>query len=134
MPYLISNMVAKGFTPYTARLAPKSQWARPQLGRQPQKTTRFASDPTVKATWRFIRRWVCHNHKLYYSYVILCAILVYNIWWQAVIGYYRKRNYHRSLPYAIPKEKEWQLIKPKDDDEWDDEEETTEGGEEAAEE
>ena len=107
------------------------------MGRKPQKTTRFASDPTVKATWRFIRRWVCHNHKLYYSYVICCAILVYNFWYATVVGYYKRRNYHRSLPYAIQKEKEWQLIKPKDDDdEWDEEEEggATEGGEEAAEE
>ena len=41
------------------------------------------------------------------------------------------------MPYAIQKEKERQLIKPKDDDdEWDEEEEggATEGGEEAAEE
>lgn len=38
-----------------------------------------------------------------------------------MIGGYRKRNHHRSLPYAIQAEAEWALIKPKDDD--DDEEE-----------
>ena len=45
------------------------------------------------------------------------AFTVYNFWWYTMVGYYRQRNYHRSLEYAIQKEKEWDLIKPKDDDE-----------------
>lgn len=93
------------------------------LGRKPQKLTRFGADPTVKATWRFIRSWVCHNHKLYYSYVILCAFSVYQFWWYTCVGYYRRRNAHRSLEFAIQKEKEWALIKPKDEDEYEEEEE-----------
>ena len=68
-----------------------------------------------------IRSWVCHNHKLYYTYVILCAMGVYNFWWNTCVGYYRRRNHHRSLEFAIQKEKEWQLIKPKDDDDYGDE-------------
>jgi hypothetical protein len=92
-------------------------------GRKPAKVTRFGADPTVKATWRFIRSWVCHNHKLYYSYVILCAFSVYQFWWYTCVGYYRRRNHHRSLEFAIQKEKEWQLIKPKDEDEYEEEEE-----------
>ena len=31
MPHLISNLVEKGYTPYTARLAPKNLWSRPTL-------------------------------------------------------------------------------------------------------
>merc|ERR1711934_373482 len=23
--------------------------------------------------WRFIRTWVTHNHKLYYTYILACA-------------------------------------------------------------
>ena len=72
--------------------------------------------------WRLIRTWVCHNHKVYYSYVIGCAFLVYNFWWYTLVGYYRRRNDHRSLEWAIAKEKEWDLIKPKEDD-YDEEEE-----------
>ena len=34
MPHLISNMVEKAFTPYTARLAPKHLVQKPQLGKQ----------------------------------------------------------------------------------------------------
>jgi hypothetical protein len=88
-----------------------------------QKQTRFGADPTVKATWRLIRSWICHNHKLYYSYVIGCAFMVYQFWWFTCVGYYRRRNHHRSLEWAIQKEKEWDLIKPKDEDEYGDEEE-----------
>ena len=33
MPHLISNLVEKNFTPYTARLAPKNLWSRPALGK-----------------------------------------------------------------------------------------------------
>jgi len=33
MPHLISNLVEKGFTPFTARLAPKNLWSRPPLGK-----------------------------------------------------------------------------------------------------
>ena len=54
-----------------------------------------------------IRSWVCHNHKLYYTYVILCAMGVYNFWWNTCVGYYRRRNHHRSLEFAIQREKEW---------------------------
>ena len=99
--------------------------------------TRFTSDPTVKATWRLIRSWVAQNHKLYYTYVLISKLLysssalgafaVYQFWWFNVVGYYRRRNHHRSLDYAIQKEKEWDLIKPKDEDE--EEEETSAGGE-----
>ena len=87
------------------------------IGRKPQKITAFGASPAVKQFWRFTRSWVCHNHKLYYTYVLGCAILVYNFWWQTIIGYYRKRNYTRSLEYAILKEKEWDAIKPKEEDE-----------------
>jgi hypothetical protein len=33
MPHLISNLVEKGYTPYTARLAPKNLWSKPVLGK-----------------------------------------------------------------------------------------------------
>ena len=100
------------------------------LGRKPQKQTRFGADPTVKKTWRFIRSWICHNHKLYYTYVLLCAFGVYQFWWYTLIGYYRRRNHERSLEWAIQKEREWDLIKPKEE-EYDDEEESEEEGGEA---
>jgi len=122
MPHLISNLVEKSYTPSTARLAPKNLWSRPTLARKPQKTTFFSRDPTIKATWRLIRSWVCHNHKLYYSYVICVAFLAYQFWWNMCVGYYRRRNHHRSLAVAIQREKEWDLIKPKEE-EYDEEEE-----------
>jgi hypothetical protein len=85
MPHLISNLVEKSFTPFTAKLAPRHLWSKPKLGtipfrssllpigRQPQKVSRLGADPTWKASWSFIRRWVCHNHKLYYTYVLVCT-------------------------------------------------------------
>lgn len=85
----------------------------------------------MKATWRFFRSWLCHNHKLYYSYVIAIACVTYQFWWHTMVGYYRRRNHHRSLPFAIQKEKEWDLVKPKEE-EYDEEEESEEGGAEAA--
>ncbi len=91
------------------------------IGRKPARTTFFSRDPTVKATWRFIRSWICHNHKLYYAYVLLCGFLAYQFWWYTCVGYYRRRNHHRSLPVAIQREKEWQLNKPKEE-EYDEEE------------
>ena len=50
-----------------------------------------------------------------------------------MVGYYRARNEHRSLKWAIQKEKEWDLIKPKEEeyDDEDDEGEEAAGGEEA---
>jgi hypothetical protein len=72
MPHLISNLVEKSYTPFTAKLAPRHLWSKPQLGRKPMKTSRFGADPTVKKTWRFIRTWIAQNHKLYYTYVLLC--------------------------------------------------------------
>ena len=84
-----------------------------------------------------VRSWICHNHKLYYTYVILCAMGVYNFWLNTCVGYYRRRNYHRSLEFAIQREKEWQLNKPKEEDEYGEEdygeEAPAEGGEAPAE-
>ena len=99
--------------------------------------TALGKSAAYKNFWRFTRRWVCHNHKLWYSYVILCAIGVYQVYYSFVVGYYRNRNYHRSLEAAILREEEWQRNKPADDDddlfgdddEEDDEEEGAEGGE-----
>ena len=54
--------------------------------------------------------------------MILCAFTVYNFWWYAVVGRYRRINAHCSLAYAIQKEKEWALNKPKDEDEYGSEE------------
>ena len=76
--------------------------------------------------WRGIRTWVCHNHKMYYTYVVLTALALSNFWWHMCVGYYRQRNYTRSLEYAINVEKEWDMIKPKDDDDDDEEEEEEE--------
>ena len=71
-----------------------------------------------------MRTWVCHNHKAYYSFVVLNAMGVYTFWWYTCIGYYRQRNYERSLPYAQEREKWWAENKPpeeEDDDEEEDE-------------
>ena len=73
--------------------------------------------------WRLIRTWVCHNHKVYYTVSIFWAFTVYQFWWYSVVGYYKQRNEHRSLEWAINKEKEWDLIKPKEE-EYDDEEDS----------
>jgi hypothetical protein len=97
-----------------------------RIERKPQKTSRIGQSSTWKATWRFIRSWICHNHKAYYTYVILSGVGVYSAWWYALIGYYRARNSHRSLEYALQAEAEWQLIKPKDDDDDDEDEEEEE--------
>jgi len=80
-------------------------------------------DPTWKAMWRLIRTWVCHNHKAYYTYILVCALGLYNMWWHTLVGYYRNRNHTRSLEYAIAAEKEYQDNKPPEDDDDDDEEE-----------
>ena len=81
------------------------------------KVSRLGADPTWKAMWRFIGRNVCQNHKMYYTYVIACAFLTYEFWWYSMVGYYRQRNHHRSLEWAIQKEKEYQENKTDDDDE-----------------
>ena len=83
MPYLISNLYEKAFTPYTARMAPKQFVQKPQLGmlnqliksgRKPQKVSRVGADPTVKRFWRFVRHWITHNHKIYYTFVVLSKL------------------------------------------------------------
>jgi hypothetical protein len=76
--------------------------------------------------WRGIGTYVCQNQKVYYTYVLFMAFAFYNSVWQMVIGLYRRRNYHRSLPVAIQREKEWDLIKPKDEDDEDEEDEEEE--------
>ena len=92
----------------------------------------MGADPTVKRFWRFVRHWITHNHKIYYTFVVLSmfaankhsgAIGVYNMWWAIVVSRYRRVNYHRSLDFAIQREKEWEINKPKDEDEEDEEEE-----------
>jgi len=123
MPHFISNLYEKNYTPFTAMLAPKNQVHKPVLGRKPQKSTRFGSDPIVRSFWRFVRRWITHNHKLYYTYVILSALVVANFWEYTIVNSYRRNNHHRSLEWAIQKEKEWQLNKPKEEDEEEEEEE-----------
>ena len=102
------------------------------LVRKPVKTSRLGADPNWKFFWRTIRSYICHNHKMYYSFVILNACLVYQFWWHTCVGYYRRRNYHRSLEFAQRKEAEWELIKPKDDD-YGDEDYGDEEGDAAAE-
>jgi len=107
MPHLISNLYEKNYTPFTAKLAPRNLWNRPVLSRKPQKTGKLGQSSTWKASWRLIRTWITHNHKAYYTYVILSGVAVYSFWWYALIGYYRARNSHRSLEYAIQAEAEW---------------------------
>ena len=75
--------------------------------------------------WRGIRSWICHNHKIYYTVSIGWAFAAYQFWWYSMVGYYRQRNSHRSLEHAIQREKEWDLIKPKEE-EYDDEEDEDE--------
>ena len=58
---------------------------------------------------------------------------MYNFWWQTLVGYYRRRNYTRSLEFAILKEKEWDAIKPKEEEEEEYEEEAGAGAEAEAE-
>ena len=103
------------------------------IGRKPAKVSFLGADPTWKATWRLIRSWVCHNHKVYYTVSIFWAFAIYQAMWYSMVGYYRARNEHRSLKWAIAKEKEWDLIKPKEEeyDDEDDEGEEAAGGEEA---
>ena len=43
MPHLISNLVEKIFTPFTAKRAPHQLWSKSQLGRKLQKVTRFGA-------------------------------------------------------------------------------------------
>ena len=89
--------------------------------------SRFGADPTVNASWRLIRTWITHNHKVYYTYSLVCAFLVYHFWWYTCVGYYTRRNEHRSLAWAVRAEKEYQANKPaEEDEEYDDEEEPTE--------
>lgn len=126
MPHLISNLYEKSYTPFTAKLAPRNLWNRPVLERQPQKTNRYAQSAPVKAFWRGIRTYICHNHKAYYMYVLVSSFALYNVTWAIVIGNYRRENHHRGLEFAMQAEKEWQLIKPKDDDDDDEDEEEEE--------
>jgi hypothetical protein len=77
--------------------------------------------------WRLIRSWVCHNHKVYYTVSIFWAFAVYQVWWHTLVGYYRQRNAHRSIEFAIQKEAEWEINKPKEE-EYDDEDYGDEAG------
>jgi hypothetical protein len=86
----------------------------------------------VKTFWRLTRSWICHNHKAYYTYVLLCACLVYNVVWHGAIGYYRWNNRERSLEWAIEQERIWDEIKPKEE-EYDDEDYGDEDAAEVAE-
>jgi len=126
MPHLISNLYEKKYTPFTAKLAPKNLWSYPKMGRKPQKITRIGADPNVKAFWRFIRNWVTHNHKFYYTYVTLTAATIFTVWHNLLIGYYRRNNYERSLPFAKKAELEWEINKPPEDDDDDEEDEEDE--------
>ena len=63
--------------------------------------SRLGADPRWKAMWRFLRTWVTHNHKIYYTYVLATACGVYNLWWNILIGYYRERNADVSSIYPI---------------------------------
>ena len=65
----------------------------------------MSSSGPMKSFWRFIRNYLCHNAKLYYTYVLLVGMGAYNFhyWW--IVSYYRKKNYFRSLEYAIEAEK-----------------------------
>merc|ERR1711935_746636 len=105
------------------KLAPRDLCNRPALGRKPARVSRLGADPTWKGMWRFIRTWVCHNHKLYYTYVLSCALGLYLFWWHTLVGFYRQKNAHRSLEWAMNAEKEWEANKPPEDDDDDDEEE-----------
>lgn len=102
------------------------------IGRKAPKVGFLGADPTWKASWRMIRSWVCHNHKIYYTVSIFWAFALYNIMWNGMVGYYRQRNHHRSLEWAINKEREWDLIKPKEEEYDDEEDEDEASGDEAA--
>ena len=63
-------------------------------------------------------------------------MMMYNLWYSVLIGYYKKINYHRSLPYALDKERDWQANKPDDDDDelWGDDDDEEDDEEEGADE
>tara|TARA_B100000519_G_C13920875_1_gene286745 strand:+ start:249 stop:404 length:156 start_codon:yes stop_codon:yes gene_type:complete len=48
---------------------------------------------------------------------------LYSFWWYACVGYYKQRNYERSLGYAQEREKWWAENKPPEEDDDDEEEE-----------
>ena len=102
------------------------------IGRKAPKVGFLGADPTWKASWRMIRSWVCHNHKIYYTLSIFWAFAIYQVMWNGMVGYYRQRNEHRSLEWAIAKEAEWELIKPKEEEYDDEEDEDEASGDEAA--
>ena len=77
-----------------------------------------------KSFWRMIRTWITHNHKAYYTYIVLSAMGLYNFWYYIIIEMrYKSINAHRSLEFAIQAEEEWQKNKPAEDDDDDEEEE-----------
>ena len=123
MVFILSNQYEKRYTPYMAKVAPQHLVHTPQLGRyltlklfllkqskifylgrQPKRMSMSSSGP-MKAFWRFIRNYICHNAKIYYTYVLLVGMGAYNFhyWW--IVSYYRKKNYFRSLEYAMEAEK-----------------------------
>jgi len=51
---------------------------------------------------------------------------VYSFWSYTLIGFYRRRNYERSLGYAQMMEREWEKNKPPEEEDDDDEEEEDE--------
>ena len=51
MPYLISNLYEKAFTPYTARMAPKHFVQKPQLGTLKLNNTRRKKATEGLSSW-----------------------------------------------------------------------------------
>ena len=77
-----------------------------------------------KNFWRLIRTWITHNHKAYYTFVLMSALGLYNFWYFVIIEMrYKKINHHRSLAWALQNEREYQANKPAEDDDDDEEEE-----------
>ena len=55
--------------------------------------------------------------------------MIWQTYYFFCIGYYKNRNHHRSLEWAINAEKEWDLIKPKEEEYDDEDDEAEEAGE-----
>ena len=59
MPHLVSNLVEKAYTPYTARLAPRQLWSRPALGKFKSHPAELPSQGATNVSKLSIRWHAC---------------------------------------------------------------------------
>lgn len=99
MTIFTNNILEKSFTPYFASLAPKQYCHRHVMRRFPNQVSMYMQDSRTKSMFRWLRRYVLQNTRLYHLGILIFAFGFEHFTKGIITKIYITRNYEVFLIY-----------------------------------